>query len=53
NALTAHLVLQPGLTHTEERTLKREIRHRLEHLNISHVTLEIDADAGDCQDGDC
>ncbi|MBC8155828.1 MAG: cation transporter, partial [Bacteroidetes bacterium] len=39
NALTAHLVLQPGLTHTEERTLKREIRHRLEHLNISHVTL--------------
>lgn len=53
NALTAHLVLQPGLTDTEELTLKREIRHRLEHLKISHITLEIDAEADDCQDGNC
>lgn len=53
NALTAHLVLQPGLTNAEALTLKREVRHRLQHLNINHVTLEVDAEVGDCQDGDC
>ncbi len=53
NALTAHLVLKPGLTAADEMTLKSDVRHRLQHLNINHVTLEIDADAGDCQDGDC
>lgn len=53
NALTAHLVLKPGLTDADEMTLKSDVRHRLQHLNINHVTLEIDTEAGDCQDGDC
>ncbi len=53
NALTAHLVLKPGLSNADEMALKSDVRHRLEHLNINHVTLEIDARAGDCQGGDC
>lgn len=53
NALTAHLVLKPGLSTTDEMALKSEVRHRLQHLNINHVTLEIDTEAADCQDGDC
>lgn len=40
NALTAHLVLQPGLTDTDETTLKADVRHRLLHRNIGHATLE-------------
>jgi cobalt-zinc-cadmium efflux system protein len=40
NALTAHLVLQPGLSTTEETALKADVRHRLQHLGIGHATLE-------------
>lgn len=39
-ALTAHLVLQPDSTITSLNTLKTEVRHRLNHLGISHATLE-------------
>lgn len=53
NALTAHLVLQPGLTPAAIRTLKNEVRHRLYHLNIQHATREV-ATAGDnCPDDTC
>ncbi len=47
NALTAHLVLQPGLTNTDETTLKADVRHRLLHLNIGHATLETEVVAED------
>lgn len=40
NALTAHLILQDGLTDAQINTLKNDARHRLEHRNISHATLE-------------
>ena len=40
NALTAHLVLQPGLSEGQIAALKYDARHRLQHRNISHVTLE-------------
>lgn len=39
NALTAHLVLKPGLTDAQIAILKHDARHRLEHQNISHATL--------------
>ncbi|UFH56635.1 cation diffusion facilitator family transporter [Spirosoma sp. KNUC1025] len=47
NALTAHLVLQPGLTDEQIATLKHDARHRLEHRNISHATLETEIVASD------
>ena len=40
NALTAHLVLQSDLTEAQVSALKNDARHRLEHRNISHATLE-------------
>lgn len=49
NALTAHLVLAPNLTNAEETALKRDVRHRLEHLNINHITLEVESGSTDCQ----
>lgn len=40
NAMTAHLVLQQHISAEQEETIKRELRHEMEHLNIQHVTLE-------------
>lgn len=54
NALTAHLVLQPGLSDAQITTLKHDARHRLEHRNISHATLETETVAQDnCQTEVC
>ncbi|MBN8822225.1 MULTISPECIES: cation diffusion facilitator family transporter [unclassified Spirosoma] len=47
NALTAHLVLKPGLTDEQIATLKHDARHRLEHQKISHATLETETVASD------
>lgn len=40
NAMTAHLVLEDGLSPPEVAQIKKELRHELEHLNIQHVTFE-------------
>lgn len=47
NALTAHLVLKTGLTNEQVSALKHDARHRLEHRNINHATLETEIVAGD------
>ena len=54
NALTAHLVLQPNLTNAQIITLKHDARHRLEHQNISHATLETETVAQEnCETEEC
>ncbi len=40
NAMTAHLVLEKGLSDQEVADLKQQLKHQLEHLNIHHATLE-------------
>lgn len=52
NALTAHLVLPDAITATEEQKIKEEVRHRLLHQNIQHITLETEREE-DCDDPDC
>lgn len=39
NALTAHLVIDPGSPLSFD-SIKHDLRHRLEHLSISHSTFE-------------
>jgi len=39
NALTAHLVIKPELLPTFN-TMKKDLRHRLEHMSINHATFE-------------
>lgn len=39
NALTAHLVIDPGSALSFD-SIKHDLRHRLEHLSISHSTFE-------------
>lgn len=53
NALTAHLVLQPGLDEPQIVALKHTIRHELEHLGIGHATLETELSAADCEEEEC
>lgn len=45
NAMTAHLVLEKGLSEHEVADLKQELRHELEHLNIHHATFETELHA--------
>lgn len=40
NALTGHLVLSSDITMEQIQHIKNELKHRLQHQNISHVTLE-------------
>jgi len=53
NALTAHLVLANEIDIKEESAIKDKLKHELEHLNISHVTLETERKDGGCVEPDC
>ncbi|QJD76990.1 cation diffusion facilitator family transporter [Spirosoma rhododendri] len=53
NALTAHLVLDPSLSPADEQTLKADVRHRLEHRNVGHATLETEPASIACGTTDC
>ncbi|MCW3092784.1 MAG: cation transporter [Ferruginibacter sp.] len=49
NALTAHLVLAPGITPAEEQKIKHQLKHQLEHQNIQHSTLETEREPTGCK----
>lgn len=54
NALTAHLVLNTGLSEEQVAAIKHDARHRLEHQNISHATLETETTpSSDCHTEIC
>lgn len=42
NALTAHVVVNAESSLAEIEKLKNKLKHDLEHLNIHHVTLEVE-----------
>ena len=51
NAMTGHLVVASELSNAQVSTLKHLIKHRLEHLNIQHATLETETE--NCEDEVC
>jgi cobalt-zinc-cadmium efflux system protein len=53
NALTAHLVLNTNTSMEEEQHIKADLRHRLLHLNIQHVTLETEREFEACAATTC
>lgn len=53
NALTAHLVLADTVTPEAAAEIKHQFRHTLEHLNITHATLETEYGSEDCRCRDC
>jgi cobalt-zinc-cadmium efflux system protein len=53
NALTAHIRLKDHVDIEEHMTIKKNIKHELEHENIQHVTLELERSDDDCGEADC
>ena len=52
NALTAHIVIDPEYLSSFD-AIKRDLRHRLEHLDIIHCTLEPEFSDVECKHQDC
>ena len=52
NALTAHVVIDPAYT-TSFNAIKHDLKHRLEHMDISHSTFEPEFSDQDCKQMDC
>ena len=53
NALTGHLVVANHLTNEEITEIKGIIKHKLEHLNIQHTTLETEFEDEQCKEPNC
>ena len=49
NALTAHLVVENNLDNAELTSVKNNLKHQLQHLNINHITLETEFVDDDCK----
>ena len=52
NALTAHLVIDQNIERSFDE-IKHDLRHRLEHLSISHSTFEPEFSEEECKQADC
>ena len=52
NALTAHIVVDPAYLSTFN-DIKHDLRHRLEHMDISHSTFEPEFSEEECKHQDC
>ena len=52
NALTAHIVIDPKFLEAFD-SIKHDLRHRLEHLDISHSTFEPEFSDAECKHQDC
>jgi cobalt-zinc-cadmium efflux system protein len=52
NALTAHIVIDPKFLDAFD-AIKHDLRHRLEHLDISHSTFEPEFSDEECKHQDC
>jgi cobalt-zinc-cadmium efflux system protein len=52
NALTAHIVINPDDMSLFDK-IKHDLRHRLEHLDITHCTFEAEFIDEKCQQQDC
>jgi cobalt-zinc-cadmium efflux system protein len=49
NALTAHIVIDAKSTLDDAEKIKHDFKHALEHMNIQHVTLEIESSDKNCE----
>lgn len=53
NALTAHIVVAASTSMDQADAIKKNIKHKLSHLHVQHVTLEIETSAHPCFSEDC
>lgn len=48
NVMTLHVVVGDNRTASELEKIKHEVRHCLQHLNLQHITIEIELDSSAC-----
>ena len=48
NALTAHIVVSGELSVREAERILHEISHEMEHLGITHTTLQLESSENEC-----
>lgn len=53
NAMTGHFILENGTSLDDEMQIKHELRHSMQHLNISHLTIETERENINCEEPDC
>ncbi len=53
NALTAHLVVDKSKEPDEITAIKNDLKHKLQHMNIQHITLETEFTNEPCKKPEC
>jgi cobalt-zinc-cadmium efflux system protein len=53
NAMTAHMVIDHCEDVNQIREIKNKLKHRLEHMNVQHITLETEFSNDDCRKENC
>lgn len=53
NALTGHLVIDNSISKDRISTIKDQIKHELQHMNIQHITLETEFENDNCEKPEC
>jgi cobalt-zinc-cadmium efflux system protein len=53
NAMTGHLVVDENKDNQEISSIKSQLKHTLEHMNIQHITLETEFANDSCQKAEC
>jgi len=53
NAMTAHLVVDQFKDNDEVTSIKNQLKHLLQHMNIQHVTLETEYSNENCKKEGC
>ncbi len=53
NALTGHLVIDNSISKGRISTIKDQIKHELQRMNIQHITLETEFENDNCEEPSC
>jgi cobalt-zinc-cadmium efflux system protein len=53
NVVTLHVVTEENLTLDQMEAIKKEVRHCLQHLNIQHITIEVEPEGYACDLSEC
>jgi len=48
--MTAHIIIHCNTEMNQLNILKKNIKHKLGHLNINHATLEFETEEENCND---
>jgi len=51
NALTAHIIVDEKISLPDTEEIKHKLKHELQHINIQHITLQIESK--NCEEKDC